>query len=48
MEKWKRKNLSNIKTTNSDSEVDIPPDPIEEFNETFRTCSLPMKNHVKP
>jgi hypothetical protein len=35
MEKWKRKNLSNIKTTSSDTEVDIPPDPIEELNETI-------------
>jgi hypothetical protein len=35
MEKWKRKNLSNIKTTSSDIEVDIPPNPIEEFNETI-------------
>jgi hypothetical protein len=33
MEKWKRKNLSNIKTTSS--EIDIPPDPIEELNETI-------------
>jgi hypothetical protein len=35
MEKWKRKNLSNIKTTSSDIEVDIPPDPIEELKETI-------------
>jgi hypothetical protein len=33
MEKWKRKNLSNVKTTSS--EDDIPPDPIEELNETI-------------
>jgi hypothetical protein len=35
MEKWKRKNLSNIKTTSPDIEVDIPPDPIEELEETI-------------
>jgi hypothetical protein len=35
MGKWKRKNLSNIKTISSDIEVDIPPDPIEEFKETI-------------
>jgi hypothetical protein len=35
MGKWKRKNLSNIKTTSSDIEVDIPPDPIEELKETI-------------
>jgi hypothetical protein len=35
MEKWKRKNLSNIKTTSSDIEVDIPPDPIKELKETI-------------
>jgi len=34
METWKFKNLSYIETTNSDSEVDIPSNPIEEFNET--------------
>jgi hypothetical protein len=33
MGKWKRKNLSNIKTISSDIEVDIPLDPIKELNE---------------
>ena len=36
MEKWKRKNLLAIKTTNSDIEVDSPPDPIEEFKEIIQ------------
>jgi hypothetical protein len=35
MGKWKRKNLSDIETINSDIEVDIPPDPIEELKETI-------------
>jgi hypothetical protein len=35
METWRRKNLSNIETISSDTEVDIPPDPIEELNETI-------------
>jgi hypothetical protein len=30
------KNLSNIETISSDSEVDIPSNPIEEFNETVQ------------
>jgi hypothetical protein len=33
METWKRKNLLAIETTNSDTEVDSPPDLIEELNE---------------
>jgi hypothetical protein len=35
MGKWKKKNLSSIKTTSSDIEVDIPPDPIWELKETI-------------
>jgi hypothetical protein len=35
MGKWKRKNLSNIKTISSDIEVDDPPNPNEEFKETI-------------
>jgi hypothetical protein len=31
MEKWKKKNLPDIKTINSDIEIDTPPDPIEEL-----------------
>jgi hypothetical protein len=31
METWKYKNLSYIETTSSDSEVDIPSNPIEEI-----------------
>jgi hypothetical protein len=33
MENWRRKNLLVIETTNSDIEVDTPPDPIEELRE---------------
>jgi hypothetical protein len=36
MGKWKRRNLSNIDTISSDIEVDDPPNPIEEFNETVQ------------
>jgi hypothetical protein len=36
METWRRKNLPNIKTINSDIEVDSPPDPIEEINEIIQ------------
>jgi hypothetical protein len=36
METWRRKNLSYIETISSDSEVDIPSNPIEEFNETVQ------------
>jgi hypothetical protein len=36
METWRRKNLSHIETISSDSEVDIPSNPIEEFNETVQ------------
>jgi hypothetical protein len=35
MEKWRMKNLLNIKTINSDIEVDIPPDPIAELKYTI-------------
>jgi hypothetical protein len=47
MEKWKRKNLSNIKTTNSDTEVDIPPDPIEELNETIINMQLAHEEQLE-
>jgi hypothetical protein len=40
MEKWKRKNLLNIKTTNSDIEVDTPPDPIEELKEIIQNMQF--------
>jgi hypothetical protein len=36
METWGRKNLLATKTTNSDTEVDSPPDPIEELNEVVQ------------
>jgi hypothetical protein len=36
METWRNKNLSYIETISSDSEVDIPSNPIEEFNETVQ------------
>jgi hypothetical protein len=36
METWRKKNLSYIETISSDSEVDIPSNPIEEFNETVQ------------
>jgi hypothetical protein len=29
------------------SEVDIPSNPIEEFNETVQNIQFPRKNHVK-
>jgi hypothetical protein len=40
METWRKKNLSYIETINSDSEVDIPSNPIEEFNETIQNMHL--------
>jgi hypothetical protein len=40
MEKWRRKNLLNIKTTNSDIEVDTPPDPIEELKEIIHNVQF--------
>jgi hypothetical protein len=36
METWRKKNLSYIETVSSNSEVDIPSNPIEEFNETVQ------------
>ena len=36
METWRRKNLLNIKTINSDLEVDAPSDPIKEINEIIQ------------
>ena len=36
MEMWRKKNLSYIEAINSGSEVDIPSNPIEEFNETVQ------------
>jgi hypothetical protein len=36
METWRNKNLSYIETISSDSEVDIPSNPIEELNETVQ------------
>jgi hypothetical protein len=36
METWRKKNLSYMETISSDSEVDIPSNPIEEFNETVQ------------
>jgi hypothetical protein len=36
METWRKKNLSYIETISSDSKVDIPSNPIEEFNETVQ------------
>jgi hypothetical protein len=40
MGKWKRRNLSNIDTISSDIEVDDPPNPIEEFNETIQNMQF--------
>jgi hypothetical protein len=45
MEKWKRKNLSNINTISSDIEVDDPPDPIKELNEITQNMQFA---HVEP
>jgi hypothetical protein len=36
VETWRKKNLSYIETISSNSEVDIPANPIEEFNETVQ------------
>jgi hypothetical protein len=40
METWKNKNLSYIETTSSDIEVDIPSNPIEEFNEIVQNMQF--------
>jgi hypothetical protein len=40
MEKWKKKNLPDIKTINSDKEIDTPPDPIEELKEIILNMQL--------
>jgi hypothetical protein len=48
MEKWKRKNLPDIKTISSDIMIDSPPDPIEELKEIIMNMQFPMKNNVKP
>jgi hypothetical protein len=40
MGKWKRKNLSNIKTISSDIEVDDPPDPIKELKEIIQNMQF--------
>jgi hypothetical protein len=37
MEKWKRKNLPDIKTVNSNIRIDTPPDPIKELEEITQT-----------
>jgi hypothetical protein len=36
-----------METISSDSEVDIPSNPIEEFNETVQNIQPSQKNHVK-
>jgi hypothetical protein len=36
METWRKKNLSYMETISSDSEADIPSDPIEEINEVIQ------------
>jgi hypothetical protein len=40
MEKWRRKNLLNIKTTNSYIEVDSPPDPSKDLREIIVNMQL--------
>jgi hypothetical protein len=40
METWRKKNLSYIETISSDIEVDIPPNPIEEINETVQNMQF--------
>jgi hypothetical protein len=47
MGKWKRKNLSNIKTISSDIEVDIPPDPIKELKETIINMQFAQDEHCE-
>jgi hypothetical protein len=43
METWERKNLLDTKTTNSDIEVDSPPDLIEELNEVVQNIQFPQE-----
>jgi hypothetical protein len=40
METWKFKNLSHMETISSDSEVDFPSNPIEDFNESVQNMQL--------
>jgi hypothetical protein len=40
MDKWKRKNLLAIKTTNSDREVDSPPNPSEDLKEVIHNMQF--------
>jgi hypothetical protein len=47
MGKWKRKNLSDIATINSNIEVDIPPDPIEELKETIINMQYAHAEHCE-
>jgi hypothetical protein len=48
MEKWKRKNLPDIKTISSDIMIDSPPDPIEELKEIILNMQYAHTEHVKP
>jgi hypothetical protein len=47
METWRRKNLSNIKTINSDIDIDTPSDPIEEFKEIIQNVQLSHKEQCE-
>jgi hypothetical protein len=47
MEKWKRKNLSDIETVNSDMKIDIPPNPIEELKEIILNMQFSHEEQLK-
>jgi hypothetical protein len=40
MEKWKKKNLPDIRTISSDIKIDTPPDPIEELKVIIQNMQL--------
>jgi hypothetical protein len=45
MEKWKRKNLPDIKTISSDIMIDSPLDPIEKLKEIIQNMQFSHKEH---
>jgi hypothetical protein len=47
METWERKNLLSTRTTNSDTEVDSPPDPIKEINEVVQNIQFPHEERCE-
>jgi hypothetical protein len=46
MEKWKKKNLPDIKTINSDIKIDFPPDPIEDLGEFILNMKYAHSEHA--